>query len=364
MITLRYLLCVSLLLLPVSGHAAEKQLILPGEPFPEINLSAPQSPQDRSYLMLGGSHFVPSQINADLLLVELLNVHCPHCQMQTPAYNQLFKLIEENPETRGKIKMVAFAVGNLAKEVNIFRQAYRVRFPILADPGFSLWRAVGGSATPLTIYVRQDRTGRAGVVAGTHLGMNTDYQRLYRQLQQMLTTDPAELRQKAQAAADRQSRIKPILSAPEIEYRVRTAFTRLGGIIDFSKLSLLSGRQVFTALIRRAEGQQERLFAEITSRSSVCDVCHDVHFIYLFNRSTQVIGFEPLHLTKYGNVIWNQQEVTEMRERVVGQYLTAPQPFDPEVDAVSSATMTSAIIFDSLAQGEELLTELRLRGLL
>ena len=102
----------------------------------------------------------------------------------------------------------------------------------------------------------------------------------------------------------------------------------------------------------------------MTSRSAVCDVCHDVHFIYLFDRSTQIIGFEPLQLTKYGNVNWNRQEVNNMRKQVVGKYLTMPKPFDPAVDAISSATMTSAIIFDSLAQGEELLAELRQQGLL
>ena len=44
-------------------------------------------------------------------------------------------------------------------------------------------------------------------------------------------------------------------------------------------------------------------------------------------------------------------------------YVAAPKPFDPQVDAVSSATITSAIIFDSLAQGEALLAELREAGL-
>lgn len=48
---------------------------------------------------------------------------------------------------------------------------------------------------------------------------------------------------------------------------------------------------------------------------------------------------------------------------LVGTYLAAPEPFDPTVDAVTSATITSAMIFDSLAQGEELLRELREKGL-
>ena len=42
--------------------------------------------------------------------------------------------------------------------------------------------------------------------------------------------------------------------------------------------------------------------------------------------------------------------------------LTAPRPFDPKVDAVTSATISSAIIFDSIAQGQALLEELRNKG--
>jgi hypothetical protein len=53
-----------------------------------------------------------------------------------------------------------------------------------------------------------------------------------------------------------------------------------------------------------------------------------------------------------------------MRRRVVGRYLTVPHAYDPRVDAVTSATITSAIIFDSLEQGEGLLQELREQGLL
>ena len=72
----------------------------------------------------------------------------------------------------------------------------------------------------------------------------------------------------------------------QLEYRVRTAFTRVGTIEQFDKLSLVSRRQVYRALIRQGQTRQW-LFAEVTSRSSVCDICHDVHFIYLFDRSTR-----------------------------------------------------------------------------
>ena len=70
------------------------------------------------------------------------------------------------------------------------------------------------------------------------------------------------------------------------------------------------------------------------------------------------MDFEPLHLTKYGNVEWNDAEVAFFTKRVVGKPLVGTWSFDPEVDAVTSATMTSAIIFDSLGLGKGLLEEI------
>jgi hypothetical protein len=77
--------------------------------------------------------------------------------MQTYSYNELFDLIEANPETRGRIKMLGLAAGNLGNEVQSFRQSYQVNFTIIADPNFEAWRAPGGNATPMSIYVRQHK---------------------------------------------------------------------------------------------------------------------------------------------------------------------------------------------------------------
>ncbi len=362
---INYLWVLALLIACASPLRAEElQPLSFGDSFPELRLKAPAEQTARRYLGLGkASEFALSQLPADLVLVELLNVHCPHCQMQTPSYNELYKLIEANPQTRGKIKMIGFAVGNLPEEVVGFKKRYQVPFPILADPKFELWRAVGGSSTPLSIYVRQDRPGKPGVVAGTHLGLNTHYQRLYESLQRYAVSDPQELRMQGATAERVRTAVAPVVSAVELETRLRTAFINVSnGIVEFARIELRSGRQVYSAIVRQSQGV-ERLFAEVTSRTSVCDICHDVHFIYVFNSSGEIVGFEPLQLTKYGNVDWNQMEVATMRQRVVGKYLTAPPPFNPKLDAISSATMTSAIIFDSLGQGEELLRELKEQGL-
>lgn len=352
-------------LLTGSAAAQKNDILAFGDPFPEIRLTAPAGSGAREYLGISdGGFFTPSQIKADVLFVEVLNVHCPHCQMQAPSFNELFNLIEQNPETRGRIKLLGIAAGNVPEEVQNFILRYRVAFPIVADPGFQAHRAIGGSATPFSISVRQDSPGKPGVVAGTHLGLNTRYETIYAELQRLTAADTAGLRRQGQNAERVRQAITPLFTEKELEYRVRSAFTTTGGIIaDFARLDLRSGRRVYTALMRRGD-QTARLFAEVTSRLSVCDICHDVHFIYVFGTDGVVIGFEPLQLTKYGNVNWNAGDLEKMRRRVIGRRLTVPHAFDPRVDAVTSATITSAIIFDSLEQGQALLQELREQGLL
>ena len=116
--------------------------------------------------------------------------------------------------------------------------------------------------------------------------------------------------------------------------------------------------------IEKIKGGAERVFAEVVSRPSVCDVCHDVHFLYVFDSEGKVIRFVPLQLTKLDNVLWDDAVLEKMRERIVGRYLSTPLIFDPKVDAVSSATMSSALIFDSLSKAKALMTELKEKGLI
>lgn len=83
-----------------------------------------------------------------------------------------------------------------------------------------------------------------------------------------------------------------------------------------------------------------------------------MHSFYLFDRSGRALNFAPLYLAKFGNIEWNQQKIDFFTRRVVGKKLAGPWNFDSSPDAVRSATMTSAIIFDALGRGRELFEEL------
>jgi len=360
---IRILLVLSLLFVPAGAEAAG--LIQMGQTFPEVPLPTPVDPAERAYLGLPDKPaFTLSEVDGTVVLVEILNVLCPHCQRQTGPYNDLFRRLRDNPPAAGRIRMLGVAVGNSEAQIEDFVTVYGVLFPVVRDSGFRLHRAIGGSRTPFSIYVRQDPAGGPGIVAGTHLGEDPAMDDLYAYLADVAAMTPEDFRGLAGEGEAPEVVIKPVLSPEQLQQRVRQAFAGLGSAVrDFHGIDLPGERRVFTATVER-EGQSRRYFAEAVARASICDVCHDVHFIYVFDQRGEIVAFEPVHLTKYGNERWNAAEVEAMRRRVVGQYLTAPPPFDPTVDAVTRATMTSAIIFDQLARGEELMEKLRGKGLL
>jgi len=329
-----------------------------GESFPEVSLPRPRDDAAGAYLGLAPEQqsFTLSQVRARVVLVELLNVLCPHCQKQTKPYNQLYQRLEQDPVTRGRVKMLGVAVANSREQIEDFVTVYSVAFPVISDEHFQLHRALRAGQTPLSLYVLLDPPGEAGIVAGTQLGEDEQVDQLFDYLKELLGMQRADF---AEVAPEEETAPPPApIAGVELEQRIERLLLAQGDTISgFHKLPLSPSRQVWAARVRTAGGERT-LYAALVGRSAICDVCHNVHFIYLFDDQGRIVAFEPLHLTKYGNVIWNEQEVDRFRHRVVGRRLDGDWSFDSKVDAVTSATMTSAIIFDSLGLGKGLLEEI------
>lgn len=106
-----------------------------------VNLSfeAPKSSGERQYLGLGGKdEFKLKEINADLLVIEVFSMYCPHCQAEAPTVNRLFTKLTKHPKLGTKAKFLGIGIGNTPYEVDVFRKRYRVPFPLIADPDFLL----------------------------------------------------------------------------------------------------------------------------------------------------------------------------------------------------------------------------------
>ncbi len=348
-----------------NAFSEQTPIIKAGDYFPEITLEAPKDPKQLSYLGIPENKvFTIKDIKADLVLVEIMNINCPSCQKQAPINNKLFSLIESPPEAKGRIKMIAIAVGCLDVYMKQFVDHFKTPYPIFQDPKFVVYDAIGKSPIPLAIFVRQDAEGKRGIVAGTHQGFDEDYKGLFKEMQTLVGADLASILEKKKKAESKVVYVKPILEEKELRAKIKVAFTEEGdNLTRFEKINLQTGLNVYTGLVQK-DGQAKRLFAAAISRPAPCDVCHDLHFIYVFETTGKILQLIPLQLTKYGNEPWDEADVDKMRKRIVGRYISSPFDFDPKVDAVTSATITSSIIFKSLNEGITLFKELKERGLL
>ena len=119
----------------------------------------------------------------------------------------------------------------------------------------------------------------------------------------------------------------------------------------------LENGEMFYLGLASGEIENRALFGRIVSKYSICDICHDTHFYYLIDQQGRLVYFNPIHVTKYGNLNWNHQDIVHLRSRIIGKDLFKPLPFDPAVDAVSQATMSSYLIFEGLNETQIVLKD-------
>lgn len=136
-----------------------------GGTLPDITLPAPTNSADKSYLGLSGfGSFKIPQITAKVVIIEIFNMYCPHCQREAPNVNELYAKIEQNPALRGAVKVIGIGAGNTPFEVGIFSKKYNVPFPLFADEKFVIHGLVGEVRTPYFIGVKINPDGTNRVI--------------------------------------------------------------------------------------------------------------------------------------------------------------------------------------------------------
>jgi len=232
------------------------------------------------------------------------------------------------------------------KTVNDFRREFDVQFPLVPDPGFGILKALGNpGGTPYTMILRKTSGGL--MLMAAHFGVLVSAEGFVDVVREICTGDTEQLLANAtqvELPPWVEKELIPPIPEAEIEARVLKSMERAGyGSVGLYTVDLPDGGTVFIG-----ESNRGKVFARVISRLPVCDVCHPVHFILTLNTKGQVVDFDAISVTKYWNKEWNEEEVDEMRLRLLGMSALEVKAFDPEVDAVSTATMSSSLIFDSL----------------
>jgi len=142
-----------------------------GGQLPDFELPIPTDVGDLTYLDLTGDKqyigrgtFKVPQIGAQVVILQIFSMYCPHCQDDAPNVNALFRLIADNPATKGKIKIIGVGAGNNPYEVSLFKKRYNVPFPLFPDEDLSLHEKLGKVRTPYFMVIRIHPDGSHKVV--------------------------------------------------------------------------------------------------------------------------------------------------------------------------------------------------------
>ena len=157
----------TLLLFPACLPATAADAQPEETPLPQFFLTVPENEDHREYLGLqgkAGSQFTLSDVDADILLIELFSMYCPFCQEEAPAVNDLYMAMKNYSNADMKIKIIGLGANNSEFEVEHFRSTYDVKFPLFADPDMKIYEALEGKGTPGFVGCRKEADGTYTIV--------------------------------------------------------------------------------------------------------------------------------------------------------------------------------------------------------
>ena len=136
-----------------------------GGVLPMITLPVPEDPNEKEYLGLsGGGFFRIPQIKARVVIIEIFSMYCPKCQKIAPGMDDLYYLIESDPDLRNKIKLVGIGAGDSRYEVDVFQKTFNTPFPLFPDNDFTIHKALGDVRSPYFIVIKINQEGTPEVV--------------------------------------------------------------------------------------------------------------------------------------------------------------------------------------------------------
>lgn len=160
------------------GHVAAPataQLQVDVEKLSHLSFEPPDNADTLAYLGIPrGSNFRPSQIEADVIIVEIFSMYCPICQREAPKVNDMHEMVEKDPSLKGKVKILGLGIGNTPFEVEVFRKKFHVAFPLIPDENYTVEKAFSERLrTPTFVVLKKDKSNGLKLI-DLHVGLIED----------------------------------------------------------------------------------------------------------------------------------------------------------------------------------------------
>ena len=226
-----------------------------------------------------------------------------------------------------------------------FKDNFGITYPVIPDFDFTIMDVIGNpGGTPFLVLFPVGGAPGAGPPARAHMGLMRDPDRFVAEIEAALALEAVS----EEAGVIRLTswrNLEPELSDSDLEARLRASGEEVGLNAEKIEAVSLPGEKFF---YRLSDTGGKWLWAKVSGRSRICNICHDIFFIILFDDEGKIVNFSPILVTKYDNVPIDEKDTAFMKKRVIGRYLSEEIDFDPSVDSISTATMSSELIFDTL----------------
>ncbi len=155
-VVLLFLACLSVC--PISSLFAQETPD-EGKMFPELKLSLPEATEQREYLHVNRDPFLLSDVDCEILIVEVFSLYCPYCQKEAPNVKCLYDVISANPEIKRRVKVLGIGAGNSLFEVFAFGERYGIEFPLIPDTDYTVHKMLGQVRTPYFLVLWKKPAG-------------------------------------------------------------------------------------------------------------------------------------------------------------------------------------------------------------
>ncbi|MEW6352311.1 MAG: hypothetical protein AB1646_24940 [Thermodesulfobacteriota bacterium] len=157
-------------LLPAASSLAEDPLGMHADVLNSYKIQEPERPGDKTYLGLTASGpFSVGQVKAEVLIVQIFSMYCPHCQADAPNVLSLCGLIDKDPKLKGRVKLLGLGLNNTWYEVDFFRNKYKMPFPMIPDEQGTFQSAAKETIRTPAYVVLKLSPGKPAEVAFTKL---------------------------------------------------------------------------------------------------------------------------------------------------------------------------------------------------